>query len=136
MATMAQQRLSDSAAGALLIFDGDCGFCTTAVEWLKRNLPVMPAAAPYQWTDLAAYGLTTAEAAAKLRMAVDGQVFAGHLAISALLRHQPSALWRFGGWLLASPPFSPFAAAGYALVARYRHRLPGGTPACAMRPAA
>ncbi len=133
---MAVRSSSESLQDALLIFDGDCGFCTTSVEWLRRNLPVMPAAAPYQWTDLPAYGLTTAEASSKLRMAVDGEVFAGHLAVSALLRHQPSTLWRFAGWLLASPPFSPFAAAGYALVARYRHILPGGTPACAMRPAA
>jgi len=124
------------APGSLLIFDGDCGFCTTSVDWLRRHLPVMPASAPYQWTDLAAYDLTTAEASAKLRMVVDGRVFAGHLAVSAILRRQPSARWRFAGWLIASPPFSPIAGIAYALVAKNRQRLPGGTPACAMRPAA
>jgi predicted DCC family thiol-disulfide oxidoreductase YuxK len=133
---MAVHSFSGSTDGALLIFDGDCGFCTSSVNWLRRNLPVMPEAAPYQWTDLGRYGLTTAEASAKLRMVVDGEVFAGHLAVSAILRHQPTAPWRFAGWLLASPPFSPIGAAVYALVARNRQRLPGGTPACAMRPTA
>ena len=45
----------------LLIFDGDCAFCTTSVGWLGRILPAMPAAAPYQWTDLAAFALTPLE---------------------------------------------------------------------------
>jgi predicted DCC family thiol-disulfide oxidoreductase YuxK len=122
------------AKESLLIFDGDCGFCTTAVGWLRQHLPAMPEATPYQWADLAAYGLTTAEASAKLQMVVNGRAYAGHLAVSAMLRHQPSAPWRFAGWLLASPPFSPIAAAGYSIIARYRHLLPGGTPACAMKP--
>jgi hypothetical protein len=37
--------------------------------------------------------------------------------------------------MLATPPFSIAAAIGYRLVARYRYLLPGGTPACAVRPA-
>ena len=32
---------------ATLIFDGDCGFCTTAVLWLQRTLPRVPATAPF-----------------------------------------------------------------------------------------
>jgi predicted DCC family thiol-disulfide oxidoreductase YuxK len=122
------------ASGALLIFDGDCGFCTTAVHWLERNLPAMPPSAPYQWTDLERYGLTAHEAESKVWMVVDGRTHGGHLAVSALLRHQPHPLWRFAGWMLATPPYSLLAAVGYRLVARYRHRLPGGTPACAVRP--
>ncbi len=118
---------------ALLIFDGDCGFCTTAVNRLKRTLPAMPPSAPFQWTDLAQYGLTTAEASDRVWLVVDGRTYGGHLAVSALLRHQPSTLWRFAGWLLCTPPFSLAAAIGYRLVARYRYLLPGGTPACAVR---
>lgn len=119
---------------ALLIFDGDCGFCTTAVNWLKRTLPAMPPSAPFQWTELEKYGLTTAEASDRVWMVVDGRNYGGHLAVSALLRHQPSVLWRFAGWLLCTPPYSFAAAIGYRLVARYRYLLPGGTPACAVRP--
>jgi predicted DCC family thiol-disulfide oxidoreductase YuxK len=127
--------LSKTTKEALLVFDGDCGFCTTAVRWLERNLPVMPVAKPYQWTDLDALGLTTAEASARVWLITDSHQYGGHLAVSALLRHQPSLLWRFAGWMLATPPFSLAAAAGYSLIARYRHLLPGGTPACAVRTA-
>jgi len=34
------------------------------------------------------------------------------------------------GHALLAPPFRWLAAAGYPLVSRWRHRLPGGTPAC------
>ncbi len=131
---MAANPLSKPAKEPLLIFDGDCGFCTTSVDWLRRALPAMPPAEPYQWTDLEAYGLTRAEASSRVWMVVAGTRYGGHLALSALLRHQPSAAWRFAGWMLATPPFSIAAAIGYRLVARYRSLLPGGTPACAVRP--
>lgn len=39
--------------------------------------------------------------------------------------------WRIAGRALLLPGVSRLAAAGYRLVARNRHRLPGGTPACA-----
>jgi predicted DCC family thiol-disulfide oxidoreductase YuxK len=39
-------------------------------------------------------------------------------------------LWVMAGWVLLVPPVSWVAPLGYRLVARYRYRLPGGTPAC------
>jgi predicted DCC family thiol-disulfide oxidoreductase YuxK len=114
----------------LLIFDGDCGFCTTAVDWLARTLPAMPAAAPYQWIDLEPHGLTEADGSAMVWLVTDGQQFGGATAVAALLRHQPTAALRFLGWLATVPPWSFGADIAYRLVARYRYRLPGGTPAC------
>lgn len=124
------------ARSALLIFDGDCAFCTTSVAWLGRILPAMPAAAPYQWTDLATYALTPADARARVWLVDGGRQFGGAAAVAALLRRQPSPGWRMLGWLGTVPPWSWAASVGYRLVARFRHRLPGGTPACATRPAA
>ena len=115
---------------ALLIFDGDCGFCTSSVAWLRGVLPAMPEASPYQWTDLPKYGLSEADAASRVWLVADGRRHGGHRAVAALLTHQPSALLRFAGHLMLLPPLSWLAAAGYALVARYRFALPGGTPAC------
>lgn len=115
---------------ALLIFDGDCGFCTSSVEWLRRMLPAMPDASPYQWTPLAEYGLSETDAAAKVWLVIDGRRFGGHRAVAALLTHQPCATLRFLGHLMTVPPVSWVAAIGYRLVARYRFALPGGTPAC------
>jgi predicted DCC family thiol-disulfide oxidoreductase YuxK len=125
--------LPNSTNDALLIFDGDCGFCTTSVGWLERTLPAMPATIPYQWADLDSLGLSTEEASARVWLVTPTHQYGGHLAVSALLRHQPSPIWRFAGWLLATPPFSFFGAIGYSLVARYRYLLPGGTPACAVK---
>jgi predicted DCC family thiol-disulfide oxidoreductase YuxK len=125
--------LSNSTKNALLIFDGDCGFCTTSVRHLERTLPAMPASIPFQWADLDALGLSTDEAAARVWLVTESHQYGGHLAFSALLRHQPHPGLRFAGWLLATPPFSWAGALGYSLVARYRHLLPGGTPACAVK---
>lgn len=115
-----------------LVFDGDCGFCTTSVNWLERTLPAFPPATPFQWADLESLGVTEAEARDRVWLVTKAGRFGGHLAVSTLLRHQPVAGWRFLGWLIAAPGFSLIAAGVYALVARYRYRLPGGTPACRM----
>ena len=123
-----------SSTRPLLVFDGDCGFCTSAVDWLRHNLPAFPVAAPYQWSDLDAIGLTTHEAAERVWLVTTDHQYGGQLAVSAILRHQPAAGLRFAGWLMATPPFSWLAAVGYALIARYRYSLPGGTPACRAKP--
>jgi predicted DCC family thiol-disulfide oxidoreductase YuxK len=123
-------RLSVPHKKPLLIFDGDCAFCTTWVNRLAEALPVFPDTMPYQWIDLDTYGLTLADVTSAAWLVTSRRQFAGHLAFSAILRMQPRASLRLVGHLMATPPFSWVAAAGYAFVARYRHRLPGGTPAC------
>lgn len=120
-----------TSSEARLIFDGDCGFCTSAVNVLRRVLPSFPESRPYQHTELADYALTTEDAEHYVWLVTPRRQYAGHLAVSALLRGQPGFAWRFAGRLIAVPPWSWLAAAAYALVARYRHALPGGTPACA-----
>lgn len=117
----------------MLIFDGDCGFCTTSVEWLTRVLPAPPTSIPYQWADLAGYGLTESDAVERSWLVTATRQYGGHAAFTAILRHQPTAGLRLIGWLGSIPPLSWTAAAGYGLIARYRHRLPGGTPACQLK---
>jgi predicted DCC family thiol-disulfide oxidoreductase YuxK len=117
---------------ATLIFDGDCGFCTTAISWLQRVLPRMPAAAPFQWTDLAEFGLVEEQARSRVWFVSRGRRYGGAAAVAAVLRGQPIRVLRMLGWLGTVPPWSWAAEAGYRLVARYRYRLPGGTPACRM----
>jgi predicted DCC family thiol-disulfide oxidoreductase YuxK len=102
------------------------------VERLADILPVFPEATPWQWVDLDRFGLGRDDVDRYAWVVTPGNQYAGHLAFSALLRMQPAPVWRFLGHLMATPPFSWAAAIGYHLVARYRHRLPGGTPACAM----
>ena len=126
----------DRSAGAVLVYDGGCGFCSTAVTLMSRALPAPPPAVPYQWADLPSLGLTEALASTRLWLITPQRRFGGHLAVSAMLRHQPDVIMRFLGWLIATPPYSPIAALAYLIIARNRHRLPGGTPTCAIRPQA
>jgi predicted DCC family thiol-disulfide oxidoreductase YuxK len=116
----------------LLVFDGDCAFCSTWVERLRDVLPRYPETIPYQWADLDALGLTLDEVQHFAWYLTATRQFGGHLAFSALLRSQPRIALRFAGRLIATPPFSWIAALGYHVIARYRHLLPGGTPACAL----
>ena len=118
--------------GIVLVFDGDCAFCTTWVNRLEALLPTFPTTTPWQWIDIDSYGLSPDDVASYAWLITPHRQFAGHLAFSALLRMQPVAGLRFLGHLMATPPFSWIAAAGYSFIAANRHRLPGGTPACAL----
>ncbi len=113
----------------VLVFDGDCSFCTSAANkaraWLR-----LPQVEPWQNLDLDELGLTTAECSAALQW-VDrqGQVRSGHLAIASALRYRGGA-WGMVGRGIALPGLNQLSAVVYRLIARNRHRLPGGTPAC------
>jgi predicted DCC family thiol-disulfide oxidoreductase YuxK len=121
----------------ILVYDGDCGFCTSCVQWLRGTLPIFPAARPWQLLDLANLGLTRAEAEAAVHwVAADGTRLAGARAFAALLRDQPIPALRLLGRLCDARPVRPLAVAVYRIIAANRHRLPGGTPACAVRPPA
>lgn len=121
-----------TARRPLLVFDGDCAFCTTWVRRGERFLRRFPETQPWQWLDLGALGLSEHDVTHCAWYLAEGVRLRGHAAVAAVLRLQPGFGWRFLGHLLVTPPFSWAARLGYHLVARYRHRLPGGTPACAM----
>lgn len=115
----------------VLVFDGDCAFCTSCARVLERIGPQADVVA-WQAADLGELGITAAQAAEAVRwVEADGMVRAGHEAIAAALATADRPGWRILGRALLLPGVSPLAAAGYRLVARNRHRLPGGTPACA-----
>ncbi len=48
----------------ILIFDGDCGFCTWAAEWSERRLPTDARISPWQFleSELPSYGLSVESA--------------------------------------------------------------------------
>lgn len=118
----------------MLVFDGDCAFCTSCARLLERSGPQADVVA-WQVADLDALGITAAQAAEAVRwVAVDGTVRSGHEALAAALGTTARPAWRIAGRALLLPGISPLAAAGYRLVARNRHRLPGGTSACATGP--
>jgi predicted DCC family thiol-disulfide oxidoreductase YuxK len=117
----------------LLIFDGDCGFCTTsarfATRWVDRRHRYD--VQPWQQVDLERFGLTAAdciEAAQFVRR--DGTVVAAHLAIAEGLKHG-APLWRPLGHVVTLPGIRWLAGRVYTWVADHRYALPGGTQACA-----
>jgi predicted DCC family thiol-disulfide oxidoreductase YuxK len=116
----------------VLVFDGDCAFCTTSARFIERRIPASAEIVAWQFADLDALG-TTAERAERELLWVDesGAVVGGAAAVAALLIDAGGA-WRLLGRLMRVPPVSWLAQAVYRLVAANRHRLPGGTPACAL----
>lgn len=119
-----------NSSAPVLIFDGDCGFCTTTADWIKKNSKVALEIAPYQWTELGQYGLTTEEAAAKVQVVVGDKVFAGHYCMSKLLLIQPNILLKLVGAVMVLPGLDSISAKVYEWIAANRQKLPGGTPAC------
>jgi predicted DCC family thiol-disulfide oxidoreductase YuxK len=115
----------------LLIYDGDCAFCSSCVRAAQRVLPGDVPAIPWQRApDLAVYGLTPEEAAESVRW-VDssGAVASGQEAVAHLLNHAGGA-WSVVGRMLLLPLIGDVAEAVYRVIARNRDRLPGGTAAC------
>ena len=118
---------------AVLIFDGDCGFCTSGANFILKHTSYELKAEPWQWLELTKYGLTPEKASAKVQLYLQGQLFEGAKAFAKLLRIQKQLWFKILGGILLVPPFSWLANLGYFLVAKYRHRLPGGTPACELK---
>lgn len=119
------------------VFDGDCAFCTACARFIERRIPTSAQVVPWQFTDLDALGLTVAECAEAVQwVGEDGGRAAGPDAISRLLTSSNTALWRGLGRLLRFPPVRAAAWPTYRWVARNRHRMPGGTAACAVPPPA
>jgi predicted DCC family thiol-disulfide oxidoreductase YuxK len=118
-------------ARSVLLYDGDCAFCTRCAGVLERIGPDAEIV-PWQFADLAALGVSEEQATQAVQWAgADGAVRSGHEAIAAALG-AAGPVWRFAGRLLLLPGISWLAARGYRLVADNRYRLPGGTPACAV----
>jgi predicted DCC family thiol-disulfide oxidoreductase YuxK len=117
----------------LLMFDGDCGFCTRALGWLRlvdrrRIIDTVPFQRPGIPESL---GLTREQCAASVQWrGADGARAQGAEAIAAALSvalksDLPRRLYQ----RTAVPQH-----ALYELVARNRHRLPGVTPGCPRYP--
>ena len=114
----------------VLVFDGDCAFCTSCARALERIGPAAEIVA-WQLTDLAGLGITEQQAIEAVQwVATDGAVRSGHEAIAAALS-SAGLIWRLMGRAMMLPGISWIAAKAYRLVADNRYRLPGGTPACA-----
>jgi predicted DCC family thiol-disulfide oxidoreductase YuxK len=116
----------------VLVYDGDCAFCTTSVAFAERWIRPDCEVTPWQFADLGALGVTQARAECQVLWVTPvGTVYGGARAVSKLLLSGGGA-WAVPGALLNAPGVRLFARAVYRLVADNRQRMPGGTPACAL----
>jgi predicted DCC family thiol-disulfide oxidoreductase YuxK len=123
----------------LLIFDGDCAFCTSSASWLAQRLRRKDGSnarlVAWQFVDLAALGTSRSRAQQEaLWVATDGTMSGGADAFAAWLRFG-GGLYGLAGSAMSLPGIRQLAAAVYRLIAKNRHRMPGGSPACALPPA-
>jgi len=121
--------MSDPVALPVLVFDGDCAFCTSTAQWVRRRVRPGRVAA-WQHLDLDALGLDAEQCTTALQW-VDrhGVVHSAERAVAQMLRDR-GGLWAIPGRILGAPGVVQLAGVVYRWVARNRHRLPGGTPAC------
>ena len=125
--------MSHSLSEPILVFDGDCGFCSTCARWAQCRLH-LPRVEPWQSLDLSAFGLTEEACLRAVQfVSVEGSVSEAEFAVIAALRHAGGP-WQVVARLLGLPVVRPLAGWVYRMVASNRHRLPGGTRACQVEP--
>jgi alpha-1,6-mannosyltransferase len=119
---------------SLLLYDGDCGFCTSSARLIERWVDPPAALVPWQFADLSSLGTTRTRVEREVVwIGRDGRVDGGAQAVASLLLEAGRG-WAVVGTLLRLPPVRWLAWLAYVVISRNRHRLPGGTPACGLPP--
>jgi len=109
----------------VVLYDGDCAFCTWCATWGRRVLPAEVELRAYQRTDLAVLRVDVKAAARAVHWVAPGAPpQAGARAIAAWLVASGFP-WSLAGLMLTVPPVSWLAAATYRMIASNRHRIPG-----------
>jgi predicted DCC family thiol-disulfide oxidoreductase YuxK len=97
----------------VVIYDGECTFCKTSIEWIEQRLVVD--STPFQKADLAKYGLTYQQCSQSVQVVVNSTVLAGVPAIAFLLKKRGNRILSL--FITASGPFGRF---GYKWIAAHR----------------
>lgn len=116
----------------LMIFDGDCGFCTASVRVIRRWIRPDCDIEPWQFTPIADFNLTPEECSSAVQYVdADRRVYSGSRAVMRMLRDAPVP-WPVVGAIGDAPGVAWVADRAYRWIATHREMLPGSTPACAM----
>ena len=118
----------------LLVFDGDCGFCTSSASIARRRINRDVDIVPWQRADLPALGLTEAQCKDAVQYRdPDGRWSSAGAAITALLR-DAGPPWSWIARVTGLRGVRILVEVAYHVVSANRGRLPGGTPACQSSP--
>ncbi|OIV36172.1 hypothetical protein BIV57_17570 [Mangrovactinospora gilvigrisea] len=113
----------------VLLFDGDCGFCTRAAEAGERF--VRPRVRIAAWQLDGTYGVAEERLLREVVLVTPrGEVYGGAVAVAKTLACGGGWAWRVAGAVMQLPGVRLLADAVYRWIAAHRYRLPGGTPAC------
>ncbi|MFJ5279552.1 thiol-disulfide oxidoreductase DCC family protein [Streptomyces parvulus] len=116
----------------VLVYDGDCGFCTASVRMLEGRVRPRCVSVARQRADLGALGVDGDRARHEVLWVTPvGTVYGGSDAVAKLLLSAGGA-WRLLGAALLVPVARNPAHVLYRLVADNRSRLPGRTEACSV----
>jgi predicted DCC family thiol-disulfide oxidoreductase YuxK len=116
----------------VLLFDGDCAFCTSTVNWMKRHIRRLDETVPYQFADLDDLGVTAEQCEQAVQwVGADRTVLSAHLAAAQILVDAGKG-WAVIGRVMRAPGARSISGIAYRWVSRNRYRLPGGTPACSL----
>jgi predicted DCC family thiol-disulfide oxidoreductase YuxK len=116
----------------VLVYDGDCSFCTSCAQFIERRIPSRATVVPWQFADLDRLGLTLEQVEAAVQwVGTDGTVASGPDAIALLLR-DAGRLWTVPGLALQLKGVGLVTWPAYRWIASHRHLLPGGTAACSL----
>ncbi|MFD6706289.1 thiol-disulfide oxidoreductase DCC family protein [Streptomyces roseolus] len=112
----------------VLVYDGDCGFCTTAANFAERRVRPRCEIVPWQFTDLDALGVTPERAAYEvLWVTPSGAVDGGARAVAKALL-SAGGVWAPLGAVLLLPGVGGGAPGGEPGGAAPPPPPAGGTP--------
>jgi predicted DCC family thiol-disulfide oxidoreductase YuxK len=120
----------------VLVYDGDCAFCSSSVRFIRNRIRRHPRCAPWQGLDLDLcfdrFGLTRDDFEKSVQFIdADGSVHSAERAVARVLIHGGTG-WALMGRVLLVPVVRRCAGLVYRWIANNRHRMPGGTPQCSM----
>jgi predicted DCC family thiol-disulfide oxidoreductase YuxK len=115
----------------VFLFDGDCAFCTSSANLLKRLTANRIPIEPYQFADLEKLGVSKAACEQAVQY-LNPKHFDAARAIAQVLIDARTP-WAIAGWVMRAPVILSFAELVYVWVSKNRHKFPGGTPACELK---
>lgn len=119
----------------VLAYDGDCGFCQASVDRVRALAAPALEAVPWQFLPAEATAPHLERLDREVLLLRGGAVLAGGAdAVARYVGASPSRTYRVLAAVVRLPGIRACARVVYRRVSRNRHRLPGGTPACAVPP--
>lgn len=116
----------------VIVYDGDCAFCSSSIRTLQRLIPRAPKMIPYQFINPADYGLTLEQCETALQyVGKAGKISQGHEAYRQMLIELGGG-YKLLGHLMRTPVYYGIANTVYRWIAKNRHKMPGGTPTCSL----